>query len=162
MVRRFELPFNRGVIAFSENALHHMYQHAQTNWFSKESGGQLFSSSPEGDFIDVNKATGPHFEDKRTRTRFNPCTKKANRDRIRLFQQGLHPIGLWHTHPEAIPMPSGYDRSTTFEYLEAFEGDMDGFLLVILGNTGNPLNITVWVALEGPKRGWYEVREKEK
>jgi hypothetical protein len=74
---------------------------------------------------------------------------------------GRHAVGLWHTHPEDNPAPSGLDHSTTRKYLDAFNGDMDGFLLVILGRSGNPLNMAVWMASNTPSEAWTQLPEIE-
>jgi len=72
---------------------------------------------------------------------------------------GKHAIGLWHTHPEAKPLPSTQDYNTTREYLEAFNGMMDGFLLIILGNSGNPLNMAVWMVTMKSNGEWIQLEE---
>jgi len=54
-------------------------------------------------------------------------------------------VGLWHTHPEKIPSPSGLDCQTTEDYLKAFQGQREHYLMVILGNgnRSNKPNMTV-------------------
>lgn len=157
--RRFQLPENRGVVVFSAAVLRHMYRYAQTSFWKREAGGQLFSAAPENSVVQISMATGPYWQDRRTRYGFYPDARKATEDRFQQFARGLHAVGLWHTHPEVWPTPSDCDRITTQEYLEAFKGDMDGFLLVIIGNQGSPLNLTVWMAWEKQARAWLQLSE---
>lgn len=157
--RSFLLPDNHGVIILSEEVISYMYNFAQTSVWSKEAGGQLFSATPELSTIRISVATGPYKQDKRSRFGFNPDTRKATQDRFRQFEQGLHPVGLWHTHPEEKPYPSDSDRLTTQKYLEAFLGDMQGFLSVIIGNKGNPPDLVVWIAWKDKEILWLQLTE---
>ncbi|MDD5267593.1 MAG: Mov34/MPN/PAD-1 family protein [Methylococcales bacterium] len=157
--RTFLLPDNRGHVLFVDNVLQHMYQHAQTRFWQREAGGQLFSTAPHESSVVVSVASGPHSRDAQSRHHFAPDLPLATRDREIQFNLGKHAVGLWHTHPEAKPAPSNQDYNTTQEYLEAFHGMMDGFLLVILGNSGNPLNMVVWIATMKPFGAWIQLEE---
>jgi len=107
----------------------------------------------------VSVATGPYPRDTRSRHQFVPDLPSATYDRQIQFDLDCHAVGLWHTHPEVNPTPSNQDYNTTREYLEAFHGMMDGFLLVILGNRGNPLNMAVWMAAMKPVGTWIKLEE---
>jgi hypothetical protein len=48
---------------------------------------------------------------------------------------------------------------TTREYLDVFQGAMTGFLLIILGNFGAPLNMAVWFAQADRDRDWIRLQE---
>jgi len=157
--RTFLLPHNRGHIIFGDKVLKHMYQHAQRRVCHREAGGQLFSPGPHESLVVVSVASGPHSRDIRSRHNFVPDLPSANRDRQIQFNLGKHAIGLWHTHPESYPSPSSQDYNTTREYLDAFNGMMDGFLLVILGNCGNPLNMVVWMATKNQIGSWVRLEE---
>jgi proteasome lid subunit RPN8/RPN11 len=157
--RRFQLPEDRGVVVFSIDVLRHMDGYVQTFLWDREAGGQLFSTTPEQPMVSISLATGPYRQDRRTRWGFNPDIRKATEDRFHLFAKGLHAIGLWHTHPEPWPTPSVCDRITTQKYLGAFQGDMEGFLLAILGNKGNPRNLTVWMAGTNQNLQWMKLPE---
>lgn len=136
-----------------------MSEYAQTSCWNREAGGQLFSATPEQPVVTISLATGPYRQDRRTRWSFNPDIRKATEDRNQQFAKGLYPAGLWHTHPESQPTPSNCDRVTTMEYLDAFQGDMEGFLLAILGNKGNPRNLTVWLAGISHTMHWIQLPE---
>lgn len=157
--RRFILPENRGKVVFTVGVLQHIYAHAQISFWSKEAGGQLFSHTPELAQVNISLATGPYPQDKRSRWHFDPDVNKATDDRHSQFAQGLHSVGLWHTHPEATPTPSASDRVTTQQYLDVFQGEMDSFLLVILGNKGKPPNLAVWIATISKEKSWLRLDE---
>ncbi|MFC6633338.1 Mov34/MPN/PAD-1 family protein [Microbulbifer taiwanensis] len=136
-----------------------MYSYAQTKFWKTEAGGQLFSDAPESDMVHIDIVTGPYSSDRRTRCGFHPDLNIANRDRKENFLRGFHAVGLWHTHPEHTPSPSGTDRQTACEYLHAFNGEMDGFILVIIGNRGTPLNLCVWLSYTDPRKPWIKLDE---
>lgn len=157
--RTFASPDGTTQIVLSTKVLEHMYKHAQTRWNSAEAGGQIFSPDPQVNEVFVSEATGPHLADKRSRHKFVPDPKAATKDRFALFEKGLHAVGLWHTHPESNPSPSEPDHLATLQYLASFKGEMDGFLLLILGNSGSPPNLSVWLASERPIKSWVELQE---
>lgn len=157
--RRFILPDGRGEILLESSVLAYIYRYAQTGFWHREAGGQLFSPTPEQATVRIELATGPFREDRRTRCGFLPNRQKATQDRHTQFALGRHAVGLWHTHPEAWPMPSEQDRETAQAYLEAFEGALEGFLLLILGNRGSPLNMTLWMAGIKAGQSWVQLAE---
>lgn len=157
--RRFQLPDSLGVIVFPEKILSHIYSFAQTSIWSTEAGGQLFSATPEQQIIEISVITGPYSKDRRSRNGFFPNVQQATDDRNKQFKNGLHAVGIWHTHPERLPTPSLTDRKTTKEHLNAFEGEMHGFLLVILGNQGRPYNMVVWLAQRKSTDHWVRLTE---
>lgn len=139
------MPGGSGLLVFTEGVLEHMYRYAQLGLFQREAGGQLFCSTPHHPDILIDAVTGPNSKDKRRRCSFIPDVTQANADRHQKFAEGRHAVGLWHTHPEKLPTPSSQDLQTTREYLEAFNSTMDGFLLIVLGNYGAPINMAVWL-----------------
>lgn len=147
--RKFELPDSEGAVVFSGAVLMHMYRWAQRRFYDREAGGQIFSPAPHVGLVEVSHASGPNPDDRRGRHSILWDVDQANQDRLVHFAEGRHAVGLWHTHPEARPKPSGQDEQTTRQFLDAFSGSMKGFLLVIVGNKGTPPNITVWLARSG-------------
>lgn len=156
--RSFLLPENLGRVVFKPDVLQHMYSQIQSNYWSREAGGQLFSPNPHELEVLITSASGSNSLDIRRRHGFNPNVAQAMLDREDQFSAGRHAVGLWHTHPEAIPFPSIADQKTAQNYLAAFEGIMTGFLLVILGNQGMPPNMAVWMAISHGAR-WMEIPE---
>jgi len=136
-----------------------MYGHAQRAWCQAEAGGELFSPSPCSSSLLVDAISGPHHKDRRKRHSYNPNVEAATRARHTEYERGRHAIGLWHTHPERHPSPSGADRKTTEDYLRAFGDDRERYLTVILGNRGEAPAMTVWSAEKcGSWQCWVEFR----
>jgi len=160
--RYFILPNGLGKLQFTGAVLEYIHSYAQLRRNDKEAGGQLFSKSPHKKLVVISLATGPHSDDVRTVTKFNPCVRKLNEDRVQLFKEGFHAVGLWHTHPEPIPHPSSNDRITTIKYLKAFEGEMSGFIQVIIGNHCLNNNMCVWLASTDKKNSWVKLKELNK
>lgn len=158
--RLFFYPDYGRYVLFTAAALEHMYRHAQRQLWQKEAGGEIYAIDPDAQGLVVTAATGPNRGDRRTRHSYNPDIEAAKRDREQLFASGLHAVGLWHTHSEAHPSPSGRDRQTTEEYLSAFQGDRERYLMVIVGNCGITPNVKIWAARQDGHNTWIELVEK--
>lgn len=50
-----------------------------------------------------------------------------------MFQQGLHAIGIWHSHPEAYPKPSRTDLELAADYANAAKSQVAGVVFIIVG-----------------------------
>lgn len=159
--RFFTLPNAAGTLLFTSSVLEHIYRYAQVNRNDNEAGGQLFSKNPHERLVTISIATGPNPNDTRSANHFNPNLRQLNNDRKRFFNDGFHAIGLWHTHPEPIPHPSNDDRITTFKYLEACNGEMTGFIQVIVGNRKSPESLGVWLASTDTNNRWVKLKESE-
>lgn len=157
--RIFFYPDFRRYVLFTANALDHMYAHAQRRLWHKEAGGEIYSIDSDAHGLIITAATGPNPGDKRGRNSFNPDIEATSRHRQHQFAQGQHAVGLWHTHPETRPSPSGLDRRTTEDYLTAFQGQREHYLTVILGNRGNTPNMAVWSAGRNEWSRWIELEE---
>ncbi|MES3041164.1 MAG: Mov34/MPN/PAD-1 family protein [Pseudomonadota bacterium] len=158
--RRFQLPQELGgTIIFTIAVLTHMYRHAQVRFWQREAGGQLFSANPHEGNVVLSLATGPYLEDRRSRCGFTPNIQRVRLDVQQNFANGLHSVGLWHTHPEACPSPSPTDRETAHAYLAGHSTDMNGFLLVTLGNHGSPPSLSVYLADRRHGDGWVRLEE---
>jgi proteasome lid subunit RPN8/RPN11 len=72
-------------------------------------------------------------------------TSQANQERARLFKEGWHCVGIWHTHPEPMPSPSPDDRQLAREHALAARGYLDGLVFAILGNGPLPQSLRVWI-----------------
>lgn len=136
-----------------------MYRHVQRRLWQREAGGEIYAIDPDAHGLVVTAATGPNKGDRRTRSSYNPDVNAAMRERERLFALGQHAVGLWHSHPEPFPMPSSPDKRTTEEYLRAFQGDRDRYLMVILGDRGNPVKMTVCVTSQNTRTPWISLLE---
>jgi integrative and conjugative element protein (TIGR02256 family) len=146
-------------VLFTVTVLEHMYEHIQRRLWHKEAGGEIYTIDPAARGLIVASATGPNKGDHRTRHSFNPNIEASKLDRDRQFALGLHAVGLWHTHPEPFPTPSGLDHKATEDYLRGFCGDRDRYFMVILGNSGDTPNMAVWVADQNTRTKWVELVE---
>ena len=132
-------------LRFDENALATLGGHVQHDFRSRESVGQLYARQLTGDCVIVEHVTVL----RPTRAWFNRVqfdTKGAMAERQRLHRQGLHYIGLWHTHPEATPHPSREDLALARDHARAAKPERNGLVFAILG-TAPPRDggLRVWV-----------------
>jgi hypothetical protein len=54
-------------------------------------------------------------------------------------------VGDWHTHPEALPGPSGLDIASISDSVRKSTHALNGFLLVIVGQAEPPDGLLVSV-----------------
>ena len=135
-------------IIICPDVLKHFHKHRQSSSGAPEVGGQLFAKIlPE--CVCVCLATGPANEDKRGRFWFVPNQKRQNDEIQKLFKDGLHFVGDWHTHPEPIPTPSGTDLSSMKECFNKSRHQLKSFVMVIVGQSDFPEGL--WVSLHNKK-----------
>ncbi|MBT3071425.1 Mov34/MPN/PAD-1 family protein [Rhodomicrobium sp. Az07] len=119
-------------IHFDAAVLGHFERNRQSSFWSRESGGQLFATI-RGPEWTVVRATGPRVSDFRRRFRFFPSRRDEQIEIERLFREGLHYVGDWHTHPESRPTPSYMDLHSMDEMVRRSVHELPGFLMVIVG-----------------------------
>jgi integrative and conjugative element protein (TIGR02256 family) len=142
--RTFFSPDMSNYILVTESALKYMYTFVQRNWRQTEAGGEIYSTTPCSPGLVIDTVTGPHPQDRRTRHSCNPDVEATTKARYEEFARDRHAVGLWHTHPEPAPSPSGQDRKTTEEYLKSFGNERDRYLSIIIGNCGKVPKMSVW------------------
>ena len=143
-VHNFRLHAGAGRLTFSTEALHLFESRVQKGWWRNESVGQLYVRNLMTDDVYVEVATLlPPMSANRTGVRFNPSHAFDERDKF--FREGLHCIGLWHTHPEPIPMPSVEDELLAADYACAAAKELLGIIFVIVGTKSFPHGLGVWV-----------------
>lgn len=119
-------------------------RYRQRHWWSSERVGQLFSTDLTGSNIQVSHATV--LEPKRASfARVSMDLVSASREREALLAEGLHCVGLWHTHPEPCPRPSGLDERLAADHARAALSLLNGLLFVIVGNRAGPDDLFVAV-----------------
>ena len=119
-------------------------RHAQRRRGMKESVGQLFTRDLTSARVIVDVATAlTPTSSAWAKVRFN--TKAAMAERQKMFEEGLHCIGLWHTHPEPEPQPSPEDRVLAREHALAAKPQLSGFVFAIVGNSAKSSALRVWV-----------------
>lgn len=114
-----------------------------------EVGGQLFARLVKNE-VRVIRATGPNSTDKRGWAWFNPDRKHQNAEIKGLFNEGLHFVGDWHTHPEREPNPSSLDLASMEDCFKKSRHQLKAFVMVIVGRQEFPKGI--WVSLHGPAK----------
>lgn len=141
---RFQLDDASWCLEFSHAANSIMYAHAQTSRNSRESVGQLYTRDLTRATVSIDYATWmkPKLASW-ARVTFDP--QKALAERITLFEQGFHCVGIWHTHPEPSPTPSGEDRTLARNYAISAKSQLDGIVFVIVGTRAHPNAYNVWV-----------------
>jgi len=131
-------------LEFAPEATAVMCANAQTKLTSCEAVGQLYTRDLTTTSIFVEHATllVPRRAS-RGCVQFDPT--KAYAERAALFKRGLHCIGIWHTHPERHPSPSGEDRLLARDYAIAAMPALAGIVFVIVGTLPAPNAFSVWV-----------------
>lgn len=134
---KFALPGAEWSLQFDEAAVS-MLQRRMQRWSrSKESVGQLFTNDLTASTIVISKVTSLKARHASwSSVAFDPI--EAMRQRQDLLQEGLYCIGLWHTHPEAMPTPSGTDERLAADHARAAISVLNGFTFVIVGNRPFP------------------------
>jgi proteasome lid subunit RPN8/RPN11 len=140
----YQLPHANWSLQFSDSTLRTLRGHVQRWRWSKESVGQIFTKDLTSDCVVVDRVTvlTPTWA-AWSRVRFD--TKRAMDEREALFEQGLHCIGLWHTHPEPMPTPSAEDRMLAREHALAARPQLSGIVFVIVGTCPPTAGLCVWV-----------------
>ncbi|MBS7690743.1 Mov34/MPN/PAD-1 family protein [Pseudomonas lalucatii] len=111
-----------------EDAVNQMKAFAQHKWWHTEAGGVLLGRHllDSGDVV-VDEVTMPQSTDCRSRFSFFRSSKHQALARER-WQNQLNTmayLGLWHTHPEVDPTPSGVDHRDWQQAVsrDEFEGE---------------------------------------
>ena len=141
---RYRIPGASWALEASGDAIAVMRKHSQRKIFSRESVGQLFTQDVGASIVRVGVATIlKPVRAQRTQVQLDP--QKAYEERETLFAQGLHFVGLWHTHPEAVPEPSERDRVLALEHARAAQQHISGLIFIIAGTQPFPAGLGVWI-----------------
>lgn len=138
---RFVEEFGGPAIVLTAEALSAMDKYRQK---AKEAGGQLFAKFDGADTTIV-EATSPKLLDKRSRCGFRPNKMLQRLEIYDRYRKGLHFVGDWHTHPEAIPSPSDVDVKGMAESFHLSVHNLRAFVMVILGT--DPIPKSLFAAL---------------
>ena len=141
---RFRIPGAEWQIEFPGDSLRALLQHVHHGYKTAEAAGQLYTTDINGSTVRVERVTNPVSRWARyAGVRLD--LKAIRKERERLFQEGLHCLGFWHSHPEAQPRPSHADLAMAAEQASAGSDDFTGLLFVIIGNSPFPQGLGVWV-----------------
>jgi len=132
------------VLVLEAVAVEHLLAHRQFHWWQKEAGGQLFARFSGGRIL-VERATGPRPSDRRTRTSYQPDAVAEQREIDEMHTVGLHYVGDWHTHPQAVPTPSPPDLQSLSECVRKSKHGLNGFVLIVVGRSAAPDGLHVSV-----------------
>lgn len=141
---RFESKQVGTVVSLSPEVVAHFAKHRQHRKIKTETGGQLFAQFVKTE-VRVIRATGPNPSDKRGWAWFKPDQRNQNVEIKRLFDDGLHFVGDWHTHPESTPNPSSWDFESMEDCFKKSRHQLKAFVMVIVGQAAFPDGL--WVSL---------------
>ena len=131
-------------LTFEAQVLKHFQKFKQLLPEDLEAGGQLFATFKANE-VSVKVATGPYKEDRRKKFSFWPIRKKSQQDISQLFDNGLHYIGDWHTHPQEIPIASSQDNFSMRDKYIKSQHELKTFVMVIVGQNSFPEGL--WVSI---------------
>jgi integrative and conjugative element protein (TIGR02256 family) len=131
-------------IILQPSALEHLKRHRQTRWWHREAGGQLFARFAMPDIF-IEEVTGPRRSDWRTRFSYCPDRRAEQHEIATRHKVGLHFVGDWHTHPEAVPTPSFDDSESMQDLVARSQHALNGFLLIIVGKAEFPKGLSVCI-----------------
>ncbi len=129
-------------LVLTDPVIEHLMRHRQIDPGSREAGGQLFARF-DGNIIRIERATGPRPSDRRSLMAFVPNRLAERREIKRLFKEGLHYVGDWHTHPEPRPSPSQTDIESFQEMFRKSRHKLASFVMVIVGTATAPEGLFV-------------------
>jgi integrative and conjugative element protein (TIGR02256 family) len=130
-------------LIFTENAVQQMLAHVQWSFWKREAGGVLLGRHLlDSNDVVVDEVTGPQSSDRRTRISFFRSKKHEELAKVRWSEEEntLAYLGLWHTHPEDSPTPSGVDRKDWQQAVEKDTFDGPQLFFPIVGRR----EIRVW------------------
>jgi len=107
-----------------EHALEQMQALAQRRWWDCEAGGVLLGRHLlDSHDVVVDEVSTPQSGDRRTRFGFFRSANHEQVARQRWLKENSTSayLGLWHTHPERHPTPSGIDQR---DWQQAIAGDI--------------------------------------
>jgi integrative and conjugative element protein (TIGR02256 family) len=145
---RFESKQLRTIVSISPSVVEHFIEHRQEGKIKTEIGGQLFAKFSKNE-VQVLTATGPNNIDRQGWSWFRPNLRNQNSEIKRLFKNGLHFVGDWHTHPERAPSPSSWDLESMEDCFKKSRHQLKAFLMIIVGRAEFPKGF--WVSLHNEK-----------
>lgn len=122
-------------LIFVPDAVEQMRAFAQLHWWSAEAGGVLLGRHLlDSHDVVVDEVTTPQDSDRRSRFSFFRSRRHeaVALERWQARAGTMAYLGLWHTHPETDPKPSGIDRSDWTQAVsrDGYDGDRLFFPIV--------------------------------
>ncbi|HSV45168.1 MAG TPA: Mov34/MPN/PAD-1 family protein [Ramlibacter sp.] len=122
-------------LIFVPRAVEQMQAFAQLRWWNAEAGGVLLGRHLlDSHDVVVDEVTTPQASDRRSRFSFFRSRRHETlaRERWQMQSSTMAYLGLWHTHPESDPTPSGIDRNDWSQAVsrDTYEGNRLFFPIV--------------------------------
>lgn len=142
---RFAIPGADWELTLDDDVLEVLRSKVQKDRFNTESVGQLYSPSFVSREVILSAATV--LRPKHAyRARVVIDKSVADAERSRMFEDGLHCAGVWHTHPEPHPNPSSDDLTLAQDYaMTAGDSGLAGVVFIIVGTGDFPAGLYVGV-----------------
>lgn len=129
-------------LVINASVLNHFLAHQQIDPASLEAGGQLFAQFSD-EAVTISEVTGPRTADRRSRFSYTPSRAEEQKEIDEMHRHGFHFVGDWHTHPEPVGKPSGFDTLTIQDAVAKSQHHLNGFVMVIVGNDSLPTALHV-------------------
>lgn len=131
---------------FTHQAHQQLMEHAALASDGLETGGLLFGyGQPSVNYVVVMTVTGPGPESVRTKVNFDIGEATCRALRSQHERGYIMEVGMWHTHPVAVPRPSPVDDAGSVWYNEQI-GWRHPDVMVIVGVPpgGSPQQVGAW------------------
>ncbi len=133
-----------GRVVLTNSVLAKLWRKRQRHCWARERGGILYARF-EGRETRIEEASGPLRATSAGRFHLRTSRAAERVDIREHYEQGLHFVGSWHTHPQAIPAPSAVDSARMVSNFTESRHDLKGFVLVIVGLEPFPRGLSVTV-----------------
>lgn len=139
----YRIPGALWCLEFPVNMIEKFQPYVQTNFLKPESVGQLYSICRTSTVVRIDDVT--NLKPKWARFKgVSFDSLAAQLEREEKFENGLHCLGYWHTHPESVPTPSQTDVDMMAEHALASKNMFSGIIFVIVGSSPAPQGLRIW------------------
>jgi len=132
-------------IGFSASASRTLALHQQLHFWQNERGGVLLASSvgASDGLVEVVRVTSPHRNDRSGWYWLKLDHARVLNEIRSAFDQGLHFVGYWHTHPQVRPQLSSQDVAAMMPAIRGADLDLQRLLMVVVGGRRGELALDV-------------------
>lgn len=122
-------------VSLDEMVAEKLSRFRQTNCFSREAGGMLFTSELDDSRIEISYASPPTRKDVRSYSFFRLDERGAQTLINEQFRAGHHYIGDWHTHDQRVARPSHRDKTTIRQIFIRSDHERPILLMLIVSSS---------------------------
>lgn len=108
----------------------------------RETGGILFAEISKSE-VRIVRATRAEKRASISRVLFRPSLRQKRIAVREAFNDGLHYVGEWHTHPERDPSPSSIDEESMEDSFKRSKHELNYFLMIIVGDRKRKLSLSI-------------------